>query len=139
MIGGGDAKESTLFTMDSYQWLTVPQRISAGRRAHVARAEEDGKDSIEEAAAVVRTVQPRCVCRQEAPSRRVCGQEGVIVTRQPWPFRNASGACNAAGREGCRDGLIEERVDAVGGPTWERQQSNRADNSAKGSVSWHTP
>jgi hypothetical protein len=63
MIGGGDAKENTLFTMESCQWLTVPQRISAGRRAHVTRAEEGGNDSIEEAAAVVRTVQSRCVCR----------------------------------------------------------------------------
>jgi hypothetical protein len=60
MIGGGDAKENTLFTVDSCQWLTVPQRISAGRRAHVTRAEEGGTDSIEEAAAVVRTVQSRC-------------------------------------------------------------------------------
>ena len=125
--------------MDSCQWLTVPQRISAGLRAYVARAEEDGKDSIEEAAAVVRTVQSRCVCSKEAPSRRVCGQGGVIVTRQPWLVGNASGACKAPCREGCRDGLIEERVDAVGGPTWERQQSNRADNSAKGSdTPWST-
>ena len=61
MIGGGDAKEHTLFTMDSYQWLTVPQRISAGRRAHVTWAEEGGDDSIKEAAAVVHTVQSRCV------------------------------------------------------------------------------
>jgi hypothetical protein len=62
MMGGGDAKENTLFTMDSCQWLTIPQRISAGRRAHVTRTEEGGDDSIEEAAAVVRTVQSRCVC-----------------------------------------------------------------------------
>jgi hypothetical protein len=68
---------------------------------------------------------------RKVQSRRVCGQEGVIVARQPWLFRNASGACKAPGREGCRDGLIEERVDAVGGPTWERQQSNRADNKRK--------
>jgi hypothetical protein len=79
MIGGGDAKESTLFTMDSCQWLTVPQRIPAGRRAHVARAEEDGKDSIEEAAVVVRTVQPRCVCVGERP--------------RPWCAKCNHGAC----------------------------------------------
>jgi hypothetical protein len=58
MIGGGEAKENTLFTMNSCQWLTVPQRISAGRRAHVTRAEEGGNVSIEEAA-------PRCTqCNQ---------------------------------------------------------------------------
>jgi hypothetical protein len=63
MIGGGDAKENKLFTMDSCQRLTVPQQISAGRRAHVTRAEEGGNDSIEEAAAAVHTVQSSCVCR----------------------------------------------------------------------------
>jgi hypothetical protein len=63
MIGGGYAKENTLFIMDSCQWLIVPHRIFAGRRDHVTRAEEGGNDSIEEAAAVVRTVQSRSVCR----------------------------------------------------------------------------
>ena len=53
MIGGGTQKK--------VQFSQCPQR-TAGRRAHAAGAEEDGKDSIEDAAAVVRTVQPRCVC-----------------------------------------------------------------------------
>jgi hypothetical protein len=77
MIGGGHAKENTLFTMDSCQWLpwlTIPQRISAGRCAHVTRAEEGGNDSIEEAAAVVRTVQSRCVCR-DGYVRELCVRE----------------------------------------------------------------
>jgi hypothetical protein len=43
---------------------------------------------------------------RKVQSRRVCGQEGVIVTRQPWLAANVSGACKAAGRKGCRDRLM---------------------------------
>lgn len=102
MIGGGGAKENTQFSMDSCQWPAVLQRISAGRRAHATHAEEGGKDSTEEAAAVVCRVLSRRVCGQEAAAvvhkaqrRCVCRQAGMIATRQPWLGGKAGGAFKA--------------------------------------------